>query len=51
MASLPGIRITSEISLLTAILTDKNNPLSETLLLDNLSNSQEISVEGWQVHF
>ena len=48
-ASLPGVEITSEICLLTATLADKNNPSSNTLLSDNLSNSQETFVEGWQV--
>ena len=41
IASLPGIRITSKICLLTATLTDKDNPLSDALLSDNSSNSQE----------
>ena len=51
MASLSGVRITSKICLLTATLTDKNNPLSDALLLDNFSNNQETTVEGRQVHF
>ena len=41
IASLPGIRITSKISLLTATLTDKDNPSSDALLSDRSSNSQE----------
>ena len=45
MASLPSVRITSEICLLTAMLVDKDNPLSDTLLSDNWSNSQETFVE------
>ena len=49
IALLPGIRITSEICLLTATLTDKDNPLSDALLSDNSSNSQETFVEGRQV--
>ena len=28
-----------------------DNPLLDTLLLDDSSNSQETFVEGWQVHF
>ena len=51
MVSLPNIRITFEICLLTAILADKDNPLSDVLLPDNLSNSQETFVEGWQICF
>ena len=35
MASLPSIRITSEICLLTATLADKDNPSSDALLSDN----------------
>ena len=50
IASLPGIRITSEICLLTATLADKDNPLSNALLSDNSSNSQETFVEAWRVH-
>ena len=46
IASLPGIGITSEISLLTATLADKDNPSSDTLLSDDSSNSQETFVEG-----
>ena len=38
IASLPGIGITSEISLLTATLDDKDDPLSDALLSDNSSN-------------
>ena len=49
IASLPGIGITSEICLLTATLADKDNPSSDALLSDNLSNSQETFVEGRQV--
>ena len=49
IASLPGVGITSEFCLLTATLADKDNPFSDALLSDNLSNSQEIFVEGWQV--
>ena len=47
---LPGVGITSEICLLTATLADKDNPSSDALLSDNLSNSQETFVEGWRVH-
>ena len=47
MALLPGIRITSEICLLTATLNDKDNTSSDILLSDNSSNSQETLVEGW----
>ena len=46
MALLPGIRITSEICLLITTLADKDNPSSDTLLSDNLSNSQDTFVEG-----
>ena len=49
IASLPGIGITSKICLLTATLTDKDNPSSDALLSDNSSNSQETFVEAWQV--
>ena len=49
IASLPGIGITSKICLLTATLTDKDNPSSDTLLSHNSSNSQETFVEGRQV--
>ena len=49
IASLPGVGITSKIYLLTATLADKDNPSSEALLSDNLSNSQETFIEGWQV--
>ena len=49
MASLPGVRITSEICSLTATLTAKDNPLSDALLSDNSSNNQETFIEGWQV--
>ena len=41
IASLPGVGITSKICLLTATLADKDNPSSDALLSDNLSNSQE----------
>ena len=51
MVSLPSVRITSEICLLTATLADKDNPSSDALLSDNLSNSQETFVEGRRVHF
>ena len=51
MALLPVIRITSEICLLTATLSDKDNPSTDALLSDNSSNSQETFVEGWQVCF
>ena len=51
MASLPSIRITSEICSLTATLADKDNPSSDAYLSDDSSNSQETFVEGWQVHF
>ena len=50
MASL-RIRITYDICLLTATLMDEENPSSDTLLLDNLSNSQGTFVEGRRVHF
>ena len=40
----------SKICLLTATLTDKDNPSSDALLSDNSSNSQETFVEGRQVH-
>ena len=46
MALLPSIRITSEIYLLTATLTDKDNPSSDALLSDNSSNSQETFLKG-----
>ena len=36
---LPGVRIASEICLLTATLTDKANPSSDALLSGNLSNN------------
>ena len=49
IVSLPGVGITSEICLLTAKLTDKDNPSSDALLSDNLSNSQKYFVEGRQV--
>ena len=49
IASLPGVGITSEICLLTATLADKDNPSSDALLSDNLSNNQETLVEGRQV--
>ena len=39
------------VTLLTTTLTDKDNPLSDTLLSDNSSNSQETFIKGWQVHF
>ena len=51
MVSLPGIRITSEICLLTVTPADKHNPWSDTFLSDNSSNTQETFVEGWRVHF
>ena len=51
MASLPGVRIISEIYLLTVTLTDKDNPSYDALLSDNLSNSQESFVEEWCVCF
>ena len=47
MGLLPRVKITSEICSLTAILAVKDNPLSDALLSDNLSNSQETFVEGW----
>ena len=55
IASLTGVGITSETCLLTATLADKDNPLSDTLLSDNSSNSQETFVEGrwvcsWMAH-
>ena len=50
MASLPSIRITYEICLLTATLVDKDNSSSDTLLSDSLSNSQE-TFEGQHVYF
>ena len=46
IASLPGVGITFKICLLTATLADKDNPLSDTLLSENCSNSL---VEGRQV--
>ena len=49
IALLPGVGITFEICLLTATLADKDNPSSDTLLSDNLSNNQETFVEGRQV--
>ena len=49
IASLPGIGIPSETCLLAATLADKDNPSSDALLSDNLSNSQETFVEGRQV--
>ena len=48
IASFPGIGITSKICLLTATLADKDNPSSDALLSDNLSNSQETFVKGRQ---
>ena len=45
MASLPNVRITSEICSLTATLDDKDNPSSDALLSDNWSNSQETGSE------
>ena len=51
MASLPNVRITSEICSLTATLADKDNPSSDKLLSDSSSHSQETFVEGRQVHF
>ena len=33
------------------ILANKDNPSSDALLSDNLSNSQGTFVEGWQVRF
>ena len=45
IASSPGVGITSEICLLTAALADKDNPLSDALLSDNSSNSQETFVK------
>ena len=51
MASLPSVRITSKICLLTATLADKDNPLSDALLSNNSSNSQGILVEGRRVCF
>ena len=41
MALLPSVRITSEICSLTATVDDKDNPSSDALLSDNLSNSKE----------
>ena len=49
IASLPGIGITSKICLLTATLTDKDNPSSDPLLSDNSSNSKKLFIEEWQV--
>ena len=46
MVSLPGIRITFKICLLTATLADKDNPSSHSLLSDNSLNSQDTFVEG-----
>ena len=50
-ALLPSVRITFEICLLTATLTDNDNPSSDALLSDNSSNSQETFAEGQRVHF
>ena len=50
MASLPSVRMTSEICSLTATLAAKGNPSSDTLLSNNSLKNQE-TVEGWQVHF
>ena len=47
---LPGLEITSKMCLLTATLADKDNPLSDALLSDNSSNSQETFVEGRRVY-
>ena len=41
MASLSGIRITSENCLLTATLTDDDNPSSDALLSDNCDAPSE----------
>ena len=47
IVSLPRIRITSEICLLTATLAGKDNPSSDTLLSDTSQiASQETFVEG-----
>ena len=51
MALLLSIRIASEICLLAATLADKDNPLSDTLLSDNLLNSEETFVEGGEFVF
>ena len=51
MASLPGMRITSEIGLLTATLTNKDNLSSDALLSDYSSNSQETFVEWRRIRF
>ena len=46
MASLPSVRITSKICLSTATLMDTDKLLSDVLLSDNLSNSQDTFVKG-----
>ena len=46
IASLPSVRITSKIYLLTTTLTDKDNSSSDALLSDNLSNGQDTFIEG-----
>ena len=46
MTSFPSVGITSKICLLTATLTDKDNPSSDALLSDNSLNSHETFVEG-----
>ena len=37
--------------LLTATLADKGNPSSDALFSNNMSNSQETFIEGWQICF
>ena len=49
IASLPGVGITSEICLLTAILADKDNPSSEPSSDAVIRNSQETFAERRQV--
>ena len=49
IASLPSVRITPKICLLTATLADNNS--SSDAVSDNSSNGQETFIEGWQVHF
>ena len=51
MALLPSMRITFEIDLLTATLTDKDKPSSDALLLGDLIKNQETFVEGHRVCF
>ena len=48
IVSLPGIRITSKICLLTATLADKDNPMHGYQIIRQIA-SQETFVEGRQV--